>query len=223
MEQILAENTSIVTEREKQPLFIRVLAHIISFVFHPLFITAYVSAYLIYIHPYIFAGFNAPLKLFRFLTVAVSTVMIPGFAVFLMWRLKLIQSMQLSTSRERIIPYAAAIIFYFWPWMVFNRLPGSPEVFVNFLQGSFFGICGAWIMNINSKISMHTTAMGGMVCFFLLFSFADDQTSGLYLSLSILIAGMVATTRLIVSDHTNFQLVQGFAVGVLAQLIAWWV
>ena len=223
MEQIMIDDSSHLLGKKIQPAFIRVPAHLISYIFHPLFITSYVSAYLIYIHPYVFAGFDTSVKLFRLVTVVLSTVIIPGMAVFLMWRLKLIQSMYLSTSKERIIPYAAAIIFYFWPWMVFNRLPGSPEIFVNFLQGSFFGVCGAWIININSKVSMHTTAMGGMLTFFLIFSFTDENASGLYLSLAVLVAGLVATARLIVSDHTKFQIIQGFVVGMLAQLIAWWI
>ncbi len=220
---MVVDNSDELLEKEIQPAYIRVPAHIISYLFHPLFITSYVSAYLIYVHPYLFAGFDNSLKLFRLLTVALSTAVIPGFAVFLMWRLKLIQSMQLATSKERIIPYAAAIIFYFWPWLVLKQLPGSPEIFINFLQGSFFGVCGAWIININSKVSMHTTAMGGMLTFFLIFSFTDENASGLYLSIVVLIAGMVATARLIVSDHTRFQIIQGFIVGMLAQLIAWWI
>jgi len=221
MTNIIVEETGGLVEKEEQPVIVMALAHIVSYIFHPLFITAYVTAYLLYIHPYIFAGFNSSLKLFRLLTVVLSTVVIPGFSVFLMWRLKLIQSMHLNTTRERIIPYTAAMIFYFWPWLVFKQLPGTPSIFIDFIQGSFFGVCGAWLMNINSKISMHTTAMGGMVTFFLLFSFSDDNASGLYLSLSILIAGMVATARLIVSDHTRFQVVQGLVVGALAQLVAW--
>ncbi len=223
MDSMILDNKHELPEIVRQPAIIRIFAHVISYTFHPLFITAYVSAYLLYLHPYVFAGFDYSLKLFRLLSVVLSTVIIPGFAVFLMWRLKLIKSMLLATSKERIIPYAATIIFYFWPWMVFNRLPGSPEIFVTFLQGSFFGVCGAWIININSKVSMHTTAMGGMVMFFLLFSFNDENASGLYLSLAILIAGLVATSRFIVSDHTKFQIVQGFIVGALAQLIAWWI
>ena len=221
MTNIIVEETGGLIEKEEQPVIVKVLAHIVSYVFHPLFITAYVTAYLLYIHPYIFAGFNSSLKLFRLLTVILSTVVIPGFAVFLMWRLKLIKSMHLNTTKERIIPYTAAMIFYFWPWLVFKQLHGTPSIFIDFIQGSFFGVCGAWLMNINSKISMHTTAMGGMVTFFLLFSFSDDSASGLYLSLSILIAGMVSTARLVVSDHTRFQIVQGLVVGALAQLVAW--
>ena len=221
MTNIIVEETGGLIEKDEQPVIVKVLAHIVSYVFHPLFITAYVAAYLLYIHPYLFAGFNSSLKLFRLLTVVLSTVVIPGFSVFLMWRLKLIKSMHLNTTKERIIPYTAAMIFYFWPWLVFKQLHGTPPIFIDFIQGSFFGVCGAWLMNINSKVSMHTTAMGGMVTFFLLFSFSDDNASGLYLSFSILIAGMVSTARLIVSDHTRFQIVRGLIVGALAQLVAW--
>ncbi|MBC7848659.1 MAG: hypothetical protein H7Y31_02930 [Chitinophagaceae bacterium] len=222
MEEIIVDDTGELVEREKQSPFVETLAQIVSYVFHPLFITTYVTAFLLYIHPYVFAGFDPSLKLFRLFSILLNTTFIPGFAVFLMWRLRLIDSMHLKTTRERIIPYAAAIIFYFWAWLVFKRLPDSPAIFVQFLQGSFFGVCGAWIININSKVSMHTTAMGGLVTFFIIFSMTDDDASGLYLSLAILIAGLVASARLIVSDHTRFQIVQGVIVGALAQLVAWW-
>ena len=128
MTNIIVEETGGLVEKEEQPVIVKLLSHIVSYLFHPLFITAYVTAYLLYIHPYIFAGFNPSLKLFRLLTVVLSTVVIPGFAVFLMWRLKLIQSMHLNTTRERIIPYTAAMIFYFWPWLVFKQLPGALTV-----------------------------------------------------------------------------------------------
>jgi len=223
MNHIVADESGELIEREQQPPVVRILAHVISYVFHPLFIATYVTAFLLYIHPYVFAGFDFLAKIYTVTSVLVNTVVIPGFAIFLMWRLKLIQSIYLHTSRDRIIPYAATMIFYFWGWFVLSRQPNSPPVFVDFLQGVFFGVCGAWLINIQSKISMHTTAMGGLVCFFLLFSFTDDQASGLYLSLAILIAGLVTTARLIVSDHTRFQIVQGLVVGALAQLVAWWI
>lgn len=214
-------HTALSNPQESVPSWLKAIAHLLSYLFHPLFITTYVTAFLLYLHPFVFAGYGADLKLFRLLSVLLNTTLIPGFAVFLMWRLKLISSMQLRTSKERIIPYAAAIIFYFWAWLVMSRLPDSPPVFVNFLQGSFFGVCAAWILNINSKVSMHTTAMGGLICFFLLFSFSDEQASGLVLAVVFLAAGLTGTARLLVSDHTRFQIIQGFIAGAIAQLLAW--
>jgi len=63
--------------------------------------------------------------------------------------------------------------------------------------------------------------MGGLVCFFILFSLVDPFASGLYLTLPILVAGMVCSARLILGAHNNFEMVTGFIVGVLAQAVAW--
>jgi hypothetical protein len=192
----------------------------ISFVFHPLFIPSFVTAFLLWEHPNLFAGFQPLLKIQRLVTVFFNTAFIPGFGVFLMWRLKLVPSMQLRTAKDRIIPYASAIIFYFWAWYVLSRQHDSPELFVNFLQGTFFGVCGAWIININSKISMHTTAMGGMVAFFIVMLLKDNEVSPLYLALAFLTAGLVGTARLMVSDHSRLEINQGYIIGALTMLLA---
>ena len=199
---------------------LKVSAHIISFVFHPLFIPSFVTAFLLWEHPNLFAGFPPLLKVQRLVSVFFNTAFIPGFGVFLMWRLKLVPSMKLSTTKDRIIPYAAAIIFYFWAWYVLSRQHDSPELFVDFLQGCFFGVCGAWIININSKISMHTTAMGGLLAFAVILSIKDTDTSPLYPAVAILIAGMVGTARFLVSDHSRLEINQGYIIGILAMLLA---
>jgi len=198
------------------------LFKLVSFLFHPLFIPSFVTAFLLWEHPNMFAGFASLLKIQRLVTVFFNTAFIPGFGVFLMWRLKLVPSMQLRTSKDRIIPYASAIIFYFWAWYVLSRQHDSPELFVDFLQGTFFGVCGAWIININSKISMHTTAMGGMVCFLIILAFTDSEVSPLYPAVAILIAGLVGTARLFVSDHSRLEINQGYIIGSLAMLLATW-
>lgn len=199
------------------------VAQALSIVFHPLFIPVYGALFLLYIHPYLFAGYSDLFKLQRLATVFLNMTFIPGFSVFLMWRLRLIESMKLTTARERIIPYAATIVFYFWCWYVLSRQTDSPEAFVNFLQGCFFGVCAAWIININSKISMHTTAMGGLVTFMLLFSYSDNTASTLFLALTFLVAGLVTTARNLVSDHSRLEIIQGLVAGTLSMLMAWFI
>jgi hypothetical protein len=206
----------------KQPAPIRALAHFFSYIFHPLFIPAYVTAYLLFVDPYSFAGINNKYKLFRLISVFFNTALIPGFAVFLMWRLKLIQSMQLRSQKERIIPYAAAMIFYFWAWYVFHNQKDNPQAFLNFLLGSFLGVCAAWFLNIIAKVSMHAIGVGGLAVFFLLQAFNQQDVTGVYFSLAIFIAGIVCTSRLIVSDHTQKEIYMGFVAGGLCQLLAMW-
>ncbi|HMH34699.1 MAG TPA: hypothetical protein VK543_16800 [Puia sp.] len=199
---------------------IRFFAHAFSIIFHPLFITTYVIGFLIYVHPFAYSGIENNTKFFRFLSVFFTTLFLPLFSVFIAWRLGLVQSIQLRTNRDRIIPYVIVMIFYFWVWYVYNNQE-NPPISVHFLLGSFLAICGAWMCNIYYKVSMHAVAVGGLSMFFLLFSFHDPYASGLYLSIAILITGIVCTSRLIVSDHTPFDIYSGLLVGILAQWIAW--
>ena len=144
------------------------------------------------------------------------------FAIFIMSRLKLfLNSITANSAKERIIPYLITMIFYWWPWNVFRNLPDSPPVATKFLLGSFLAVCGAFFCNIFFKISIHATAMGGLLMFFLLFSFHDSYASGLYLTLAILVTGIVLTSRYIVSDHSSIEIYSGLLVGMLSQIIAW--
>ncbi|MBS1946548.1 MAG: hypothetical protein JST47_02165 [Bacteroidetes bacterium] len=201
---------------------IRVLAHLFSFIFHPGLIASYVMYFLIFIHPFEFSGLDQKLKVYRFITVFFSTTLLPAFSTFLLLQLKLgVQSIYLRTMKERIIPYALAMIFYWWAWNVYKHLSDSHPASIHFLLGAFLAVCGAWFCNIYFKISMHAISAGGLVMFFLLFSFAGDFASGLYLSVAIAIAGIVCTSRMIISGHTPVEIYSGLFIGALAQFIGW--
>jgi hypothetical protein len=200
---------------------LRFFAQLISYVFHPLFITSYVMGFLIFFHPSIFVGIDRQMKMLRFIHVFVFDALFPAFSVFLLWRLKFIDSIHLRTAKERILPYIIAMIFYWWTWNVFKNLSDVPPVAVRFSLGAFLALCGAWMCNIYFKVSMHAVAVGGALMFFFLLSFNDDYTSGLYLSVALLVTGLVCTARLLTGAHNTFQLYSGLFVGLLAQWIAW--
>lgn len=224
MENIIAHPPSLNGgERYQPPAPLRFLAHLFSIVFHPILVPTYVTAFLLFVHPLAFAGYGEQRKVFALLAVAFSSTFLPAFSVFLMWRLGFISSMFLRTQRERIIPYAAAIIFYFWIWYVFRNQHETPKFFVHFLFGTFLAVCGAWMWNIRLKVSMHATAMGGMVTFFLLQILINQEVTGQYLALAVLIAGLVCTSRFLVSDHSREEIYLGFFTGVVCQLVGWWI
>jgi len=200
----------------------KAFGHFFSYVFHPLFIPTYVSYFLLFVHPLVFAGYSDEMKTFRFLSVIFSTAFLPAFSIFLMWRLKLvISSLQLKTQRERIIPYIIAMTFYFWVWYVFKNVD-SPKEMQLFLLGAFLSVCAAWMLNIPMRVSMHTTAVGAVLAFFLVLAFKDPAFNGIYLSVAILVAGLVCTARLIVSHHTYQEIYVGLFAGIVSQLIATW-
>ena len=222
MSTLISGNGKLLEEKPKFSRVIRVSAHLLSWIFHPLFIPLYVTIFLSYIHPYAFVALSERGKIFKLIFVFVNTALFPGMAVFLMWRLKFTQSIFLRTQKERIIPYAAAMVFYFWAWYVSRSLQDNEKVFTGFLFGSFLTVIAAWMANIYFKVSMHAIAMGGMVCFFILLAMQGSFSMGIYLSAAIFVAGLVCTCRLLVSDHYPFEVYAGFLLGVISQGIATW-
>lgn len=208
--------------KKDQPVTIRYFAYFISFIFHPLFIPGYIAAFLLFIHPYVFSGFNEKLRVLRFISVVLLTAFFPAFVVLLLRQLKLIQSIFLATQRDRIIPYISAMFFYFWIFYVSRNLADSPPIFVTLLLGVFIASIAALMANIYFKVSMHAIAMGGMVCFFILLAMQGTFSMGIYLSAALFIAGLVCTCRLLVSDHFPFEVYAGFLLGVISQSIATW-
>jgi hypothetical protein len=200
---------------------LRFFAHFFSILFHPLLIGAYVFAFLIYLHPAAFEGFDTRTKNLRMLSMILFTVFFPAFSLFIAWRLKLVKSLALNNRSDRLVGFIVSMFFYFWASYVFRNLPDTPPVAAHFVLGIFLAVCGAWMCTIFYKVSLHAVAMGGLITFFILFGIQDPFVSGLYLTVPILIGGMVCSSRFILGSHNRFEVVTGFFMGVLAQCLAW--
>ena len=199
----------------------KALAHFFSFVFHPLFISAYVMAFIIFVHPLAYSIDDHRGKVLRFISIILCNTFLPLFAVFLLWRLDLIKSLMLRNEKERIVPYLISMIFYWWTWMVFKNHADTPPFAVHFLLGAFLAVCGAWVCNIYFKISMHSIALGGATMFFCLLGLTDPFGSGVLIAVALLVTGLVMTSRLILSAHNNFEIWTGLFIGLLTQYVAW--
>jgi hypothetical protein len=206
-----------------QPKALKIIAKIISYVFHPLFIPVYLTAYLIYIHPYLFAAYDPKQKFIRLLSVFVITVFFPAITVFLLWRLNFIESIYLQTQKERIIPFVSSNIFFFWAFWVARNLEGTPSPMVFLFLGIFLASGAALIANNYFKISLHGLGVGGAVGFMILLATITSEPMGMAISITTLIAGIVCTSRLVVSDHHPVEIYAGVTIAVLSQIIAFWI
>jgi len=207
--------------RPLQPKAVRFAASFFSYLLHPLFIPVYVTYFLTRVQPYLFAGFSDWNRLTTVLQVFVNCTFLPLVSVLLLKGLGFIESVYLKTQRERIIPFAISMIFYFWNWYVLKNNE-APLPLVAFFLAIFVASIIGFIANIYIKISMHTMAAGVVLAF--VFLLADNETVNytLYISVVVLLTGIVASSRLIVSNHTQGEIYTGLFVGVVSQLIAYW-
>lgn len=207
----------------QNPLYIGIPAKIISYVFHPLFIPTYIFGFLVYQFPYEFADItNWQLKL-KIFSVFWMTAFFPAFAVFLLWRLNFIKSIYLRTFKERIIPYFITMFFYWWMYYLSKNQTDQPAVLKFFYFGIFWSAIIGVIINNFIKISLHTIAAGSAVTAMILFSFFYHIHLGLPIIITIALAAIVATSRLLVSDHTNLEIYSGLGLGIVCQLAGYWI
>ena len=126
----------------------------------------------------------------------------------------------LRTQKERIIPYVASITFFFWAFYVSKNLPGTPSSMTSFFLGTFLSTSVALIANNFFKISLHALAVGGAATFMIILGIVSGVATGLPIAIALIIAGLVCTSRLIVSDHYPFDIYAGLIIGTLFQLVA---
>lgn len=201
------------------PAPVRLFGHITSFLFHPLFVPSYIAAFIIYADPYAFAAMNEKAKIFKLISVVFSTAFLPLFSVALMKQLGFIDSIMLHSRKDRIIPYIVSMIFYFWAWYVSKNLHDSPAM-TAMLLAVFVSCIAGMMANIYYKISMHGIAAGALFILFLWMAFNGAAASGYWLAIATVVTGLVCTARLIVSDHTGFEVYSGVLAGALCQLVA---
>jgi hypothetical protein len=155
-------------------------------------------------------------------SVFVITAFFPAITVFLLWRLQFAESIYLRTQKERIIPFVASIIYFFWAFWVSRNLPGTPPAMTFFFLGVFLSTSAALMANNYFKISLHGLGVGGAVAFMILLGMVTSEPMGKIISLTTIITGMVATSRLIVSDHHPMEVYWGLIVGGVCQLVAFY-
>ncbi len=206
----------------KPSIFLRVPAQIISYIFHPLFIPTYIFIFLIYQFPFDFAGITVWQLKMRVFSVFWLTAFFPAFGVFLLWRLKFSESIFLRTQKERIVPYVIVMFFYWWMYYLSRNFTDQPVVLKFFYMGIFMATVFGLILNNYYKISLHAMGVGGAMAAVILFAMHYQMPLGVSMSITTLIAGIVCTSRLLVSDHTNKEIYAGLFVGIGCQVISYY-
>lgn len=201
----------------KQPFLVRLFAHFFSYVFHPLFIPLYVTFFLAFIHPNYFNGFNEAGKKRMLLIVLINAVFFPAIVVLLLKALGFSKSVFLRTQQDRIVPYMSSMIFFFWTYYVFREQEDIPRILVSFMFGVFISSAAGLIANIYYKISMHAIGMGGVIGLFLVIMQQSTMFMTAPLCIALLLAGLVCTSRLIVSNHTSKEIYAGLLAGLVCQ------
>jgi len=200
--------------------FLRSIAKITSYIFHPVFIPLYVGAFLLFVHPYAFTGFSMANRQRTFFIILLNLTAFPLLAVALLRALKFIDSFFLKTQKDRIIPYIACGIFFFWAYQVFKQPERFPSLLVIYVLGLFLASSAALIANIYLKVSMHAIGMGGWLGLFLLIFREQSMLMSWPMCMVLILTGWVCTARMLLHAHRQIDIYLGLLIGVLSIWVA---
>ena len=173
-----------VAETDKKFSFhpaLQIFARIVSYIFHPLFVPVYVGWFFIYVAR-LFPGLSEWDKSKLLISFTVNYTVLPLVTILLAKGLGFIQSVYLKTQKDRIIPYVATGIFYFWVWYVFKN-QSLPKELVMFSLAIFLASSMGLLVNNYIKVSMHTISAGLVVTLFIILGLTAAYNYGPYISI----------------------------------------
>lgn len=214
---------------------LKYLAHLFSILFHPLLMVSYVLLVFIFINPYLFGSQDLHSLGFIMISVFSISVFFPLIAVLLMRMVGLIESIQMKDKMERIGPLIVTGIFYLWLFINIKQNNNIAGAYTTFVLGSTIALFIAFFVNSFSKVSLHAIGMGGLlaIMFIIRLNYSYDfyylslGSLGnlkihfdVFLIIAIFIAGLVGSSRLVLSAHKPDELYGGYIIGIFSQIIA---
>jgi hypothetical protein len=202
---------------------VKQVAKFISVVFHPLLLTTYLVIILSYYFPsmlmirkenrMVIVGL---VFVFTFVLPAVNLVMLRAFGN--------IQSLTLQSRRERILPFVfISLLYLLVTFLFYFKLPFSAN-FEKLMMIVSALVVVSLMITLFYKISIHSIAMGGGIGILLPLNQVTEQMSLLWpTAFTILVTGLVMSSRLVLDAHSPREVmyggVVGFVVGFFGMII----
>lgn len=188
----------------------------ISYIFHPLLMPFLGVVFYFSKSP---RFIPIPIRNAKLFSLVLLTILLPILLYFLLKTLKKVTSINLASTKERIIPLAVNCIIIFF---VIQRVFPQNEIIE--LYFFFIGILLStlsclMLALLNFKASIHMIASAGILLFFIALSIHFNININGILILMFIITGAIATSRLHLNAHTNIELLIGFFIGLFPQLI----
>lgn len=144
------------------------------------------------------------------------TCLFPMIAIAVLYKLGLVSDPGLNRQKERTLPFAVAAAGYVG-CIIFLWHIHSPAWLTMFMAGGLVALVIAALINLRWKISVHLTAMGGLVAFvvrLIIDNLTLFHAEG-WLIAAIIAAGLVGTSRLLLRRHTPMQVLAGTVNGFI--------
>lgn len=155
----------------------------------------------------------------KLFAIALFTIILPILLFYLLKTTKRVNSIHLDSTKERIIPLllnAVIILVITQRILPINELVELYFFFIGILLSTMACLI---LAILKFKASIHMIAVAGVLMFFIALSAHFSINIIGTIALFFVIVGAIATSRLHMNAHSNSELIVGFFVGLVPQLI----
>lgn len=187
-----------------------------SYLFHPIFIPVYAALL------YFFGNdsyLSNPEKYLAVFQIVIITIVIPVLIYFFLRARKQVDSIMISDISQRKTPL---IILCFLTIFLIRKsitIEQFTELYFFFLGGLFSTFTALILLFFKTKASLHMVAISALTIFSIGLSIHNQTQNINWIAFLVLMNGVVASSRLVMNAHTAKELVIGFILGIIPQLL----
>jgi membrane-associated phospholipid phosphatase len=187
-----------------------------SYLFHPIFIPVYAALFYFFVND---SYYTSPEKYFALFQIVIITILLPILFFFVLRTAGQVDSIMISEISQRKIPL---VIQCFLSILLVRKsitLDHFPEFHFFFLGGLMSTVVSLLLLFFKTKASLHMIAISAFTVFVIGLSIHNQTRNINGIAFLILINGIVASSRLQMKAHTPKELIIGFLLGVIPQLL----
>ena len=138
------------------------------------------------------------------LIVALGTLLLPRLTIRLWRQMNGLQLHHLRQRQRRFFPYLVFILYYAFTLHLLARFH-LPHYMGGILVGSLMIQVATTLINLRWKISVHSAGAGGIIGALVAYGFLFGFNPVWWLCPCILVAGLVGSSRMLLRQHTLWQ------------------
>lgn len=204
----------------------RYFFNFINYLFHPIFLPLLGLILLMeipaksqnLINTSLYSIIHPEFKFNLYIVFLVLTIVAPGFSVLILYWNKFIQSIKMEDQKERLFPFVIVLIYYGINYF-FLRHNLSDTFVIPYLISYVFSITAllflSLLINFYIKISIHAVGIFGVLGAISGYLSNMMDFSILVIYGLLIIAGLIASSRLYLKSHKLNEVILGMFVGFI--------
>lgn len=178
--------------------------------------TTYATVLFLFVLPSDIAPPDESIPLKILMLAIIGTFLFPAVFIFMLVKSGRISNLKMDNPNERNWPLLLTTVIYGSCYYALHTT-AVPAFIQIFMLGATCSMAVTLFINLQWKISLHTTGIGGFCGAFTSLMLLGESVNITILALAFVAAGLVGTARLYLQSHNEAQVGFGFLLGFLVE------